>query len=1007
MNRLLKSYNLSEKAIRIYRDGLGKFPYTFSEIQKYTSNLSEESIKHILDELIEKKLVIRINPQYSEAIPHYIFIPPFAAVINSFTELDNLSSDKIQEKQRFSSQIVKFQDSLYQDIESISRDLINVITEQVNSSQSTDLLTEVEQNVMKFVQIILSDIIEAVSNLRRKNVIDARDMSHLFKTVKQKLEEAKEIASNMFTQFRDIVNEMPSSSIHPQVESFKSFIRKLGESIEKRVHEFSSTPLSVSSEKIKSIENSLFNILTDYINKNKISLDKFWNVTSYEKIKEVISLLVDECKEEIIIIVPKIEKFLPLEKFDLDYSVDLSLEKATLRAPSRKKKPKKPSGPSISKKQKKSVADMLDIMGKRVSELKGFELSHNIAELLGLIAEVNPESVIVESIKGWLNRLLVIRKHLDSNTQYLLLEAIEKWKEEFSKVQKKEEEPEDKEEEPEDKEPTSEEIISNVKPSSIGLKIKIISSEPHDNKHVRAFKKNDNIEYLQLKNNKIIGIVGDNSYLIFGIGQKAPMETSFEITGFLTNFRPLIEALHPYISKISLEAKPPKEIQINKGFNEIIENINDYPGKKMAKRLNILLNVAFEKDGISLNILEIKLLIGKLERRYNPLDNEMKEYVLNELTRLNSELSTLELITAPEFRTPIMEGEIKGETEELIPEEEEIEAIDPDKINKLFDLFLEKIDDLKGTEIAEQIEKFIEVVLKLQGHSYIVDWKKNLHNVDKTLEDPFKEKIKKDFLNWKWGILHQTPSLEPHLTEESADYYGSPYQTRGKNKDARSIIDEEYTSPGLAQTQFTAEEESSPSEDSNEIGSKIKMKEFFDSIQTNLGSMTGIEISKVLQNIMDIILETEGYSMALKGFKDWISKLRMIRKPLESEIKEDFELEFLKWKQKYSGEEDESTLDLSSSIGISEEANGVVSGDEGGLSSKFDNLIQNAATLKGNELSSELQEINDVVLQSHGAVAANAIRQWISKLRSIRDLLEDKIKQDFVADLESWKGKFS
>ncbi|KKN30781.1 hypothetical protein LCGC14_0830660, partial [marine sediment metagenome] len=725
--------------------------------------------------------------------------------------------------------------------------------------------------------------------------------------------------------------------------------------------------------------------LTDYISKNKISLDKFWNVNSYEKIKEVISFLVDECKKEIIIIVPKIENFIPLEKFNLDYSVDISLEKTTPKAASRKKKPKKPSGPSIIKKKKKEVEDFLDKMGKKVSELKGFELSHNIAELLGLIAEVNPESVIIEPIQGWLNRLLVIRKHLDSNTQYLLLEAIEKWKIEYSKVQKKEEKPVDKEE-GDSKEPTSEEKVSDVKVSSNGLKIKIISSEPHDNKHARAFKKNDHIEYLQIKKNKIIGIVGDNSYLIFGIGQKAPMETSFEITGFLTNFKPLIEALYPHISKISLEAKPPKEIQIKNGFNEIIENINDYSGKKMGKRLKNLLDIIFEKDGISLNILEIKLLYGKLEKINSPLDDEMKEYVLEELIRLNSELSTLELIDAPEFRPPTMEGEIKGETEELISEEREIEAIDPDMINNLFDIFLEKIDNLKGIEIVEQIDKFIEVILKLQGHSYIVDWKKKLSTVDKTLEDPFKEKIRKDFLNWKWGLLHQAP---------------------GKNEDTIAILDEGYISHGLAQTQFSAEEESSPSEDSIEIDSEIKMKEFFDSIQTNLGSMTGVEISKVLQNIMDIILETEGYSMALKGLKDWVSKLRMIRKPLESEIKDDFELEFLKWKQKYSGEEDDIKLDFASSIGVSEEANGVVSGDEGGLRSKFNNLIQNTATLKGNELSSELQEIADVVLLSHGAVAANAIRQWISKLRSIRDLLEDKIKQDFVADLESWKQKFS
>ncbi len=1009
MNRLLKSYSLSEKAIRVYREGLGKLPFTFSEIKKYLSNLSEENIKNIIDELIAKKLVILINPQYSEAISHYIFIPPFAAVINSFTGLDNLSSDEKQGTEQLSSQIAKFQDNLYQDIEHFSEDLINVITEPVNNTQSADLLTEVEQNVKKFIQVILSDIISSVSNLKRKSMIDARDMSHLYKSVKQKLEEAEEIATNMFTQFRDIVSEIPSSSISPQVESFKLFIRKLGESIDKRVHEISSTPQSAPSEKFKLIENSLYNILADYISKNKISLDKFWNVSSYEKINEVISLLLNECKKEIIIIVPKIENFIPLEKIHLDYSVDPSLEKNTQSVASRKKKPKKSSRSSINKKQKKEVEDTLDTISKQVSKLKGFELSHNIAELLGLISEVNPESVIIESIQGWLGRLLVIRKNLDSNTQYLFLEAIDKWKKEYSKVQKKEEEPESKEETDLKKKSTSEEKTSTVKASSNGLKIKIISSEPHDNKHVLAFKKKDNIEYLQLKNNKIIGIVGDNSYLIFGIGQKAPMKTSFEISGFLTNFSPLIDVLHPHISKICLEAKPPKEIQITKGFNEIIENINDYSGKKMAKRLNKLLNVVFEKEGISLNILEIKLMIGKLEKIHYALDDEMKEYIIEELNRLNGEFSTLEVMYAPEFRPPILEGEIKDKAEELIPEEGEIEALDSDKINNLFELFLEKIDGLKGEEIVEQIDKFIDVVLELQGYSAIINWKKNLRNGSETVEGSFKDKIKKDFLHWKWGLLNQTPPLETPLKEESSNYYSSHQQIPGKKKDTISIMDEEYSSPGLVQSQFATEAEPSPIEDSNkEEESGVKMKELFDSIQTNLGEMSGVEISKILQNIMDIILETEGYSMALKGFKDWISKLRMIRKPLESEIKEDFELEFLKWMQKYSGgEEEETTLEFGSSFGISEEESEVVSGSEEGQSDKFDNLMQNAATLKGNELSSELQEIADIILLSHGAVAANPIRQWISKLRSIRDLLEYEIKADFVTDLESWKEKFS
>lgn len=36
----------------------------------------------------------------------------------------------------------------------------------------------------------------------------------------------------------------------------------------------------------------------------------------------------------------------------------------------------------------------------------------------------------------------------------------------------------------------------------------------------------------------------------------------------------------------------------------------------------------------------------------------------------------------------------------------------------------------------------------------------------------------------------------------------------------------------------------------------------------------------------------------------------------------------------------------------------------------------------------------------------NALRQWISKLRSLRDLLEDEIRQEFREELEKWKEKF-
>ena len=1067
MNTLLKSYGLTDKAIRLYREGLGKFPYTLSEIKKYMPKLSDDTIKNITNELIEKKLVILIKPKYSEAIPHYIFLPPFAAAVNSLVKLSEPSNDKVKtaskrlpeikilpkikplpkkkpipkmkppqsvskkstpqikklptKSNEFSSEIEKFQNNLFQDIENVSQDLITAITDQVDNNQTTEILSEVEQNVKKFVQVIIDDIIKAISALRRETTIDQRDLVRLYKTAKQKLEDAEEITTNMFSQFRDIVKEMQSSSVSPQVESFKSFIRTLGLSIDKRVHEISfPTPVSspsqesvsldkinsISLDKIKSIEKSLFNVLADYITKNRVSLDKFWNVNSYEKIKEVISFLLENSKKELLIIVPNIEMFIPLEKLNLDYSEDHGLTESIQSSGPKRAKPKKPTGPSISKKQKQEVEKSLEAVSKKVSELKGYELSHNIAELLGLVSEVNPKSVIIESVQGWLNRLLVIRKNLDPNTQYLFLEALEKWKKEYLKVQK-EEEPEDQED-IESKETSTGESSSKLEAVEDKFKIIIISSEPHNNKHVIALKMKENIEYLQIKKNNIIGIVGDNSYLVFGVGQKVPLKPIYKISGFLTNFEPLVHALYPQISKLRSEAKPPKEIQINEGFNEIIENINDYSGKQMANKLQALLNVAFEKDGISLQVLELKLLKGKLEKILYSLEDEMKDYVIKELNKLNKELSPFELMYPPEFRPPIAAEKVEVQ-EEIIPEEREIEPLDPEKINYLFEIFLEKIQDLKGVEIVEQIDKFIEVVLKLQGYSSIIEWKNTLREIDKELELPFKEKIKEDFLQWKWGILHQTPPTETPLAVGSQESYSSPKpNTPGKKEDTISILDDGYISPGLAQTQFETEGESSSGESLIKEDPGAKMEEYFEQIQNNLGEMTGLEISKALQNIVDIILETQGYSMALKGSKDWISKLRMIRKPLEPEFREDFEVFFLKWKEKYSKDEEEAYLDF----GASSETTGELSDDlesssEEGLSAKFESLLQNTQTLNGNDLSKELQGIADIVLLSHGAVAANAIRQWISKLRSIRSPLEEKIKDEFITELTNWKEKFS
>ncbi|MFW9900559.1 MAG: hypothetical protein ACFFDY_04655, partial [Candidatus Thorarchaeota archaeon] len=562
MKANLKKFNLSDKAIKIYLEGIGKHPYTSNEIQNLIPNLSKEELNDILEELMEKKLILLLKAKYSEYVPHYIFIPPFSAILNSIIEVseDSETQDEIKSQEDYG--LDRFQEVLYKDIEEISGELVDTISSQEIPSQTMLILSEVEENVKKFAHIILNDVIQEISPLKMQTVLDGRDINKLITSVKKKITEAEEIASNMFSQFRDIVQEKGTSDISDQVQAFKTFIRKLGESIDKRVQELSSGVGIPSLEKINSIEQSLYDFLAEYLSNNKRITEKIWTVNSYEKIKQIISILLDKCSKNLTIIVPNIEEFIPLDNFDLDYSNKLSLEQIA----SKKKvipEKKKTTKPSITKKEKQEIEDKLNVVAKKVAELKGFELSHDIADILGVISDVNPESTIIESIQGWLNRLLVIRKHLDSNTQYLLLENIEKWKKEYLKAKVREKEQEDallKD--------LNYKISENNLSTEIELKVRVISSEPHSNNYAITINNAANTEYLELKKNNIFAVIGDDSYLIFGVYHKPSKEQKDEISGFYTTYKPLIETIYPLIIEIISKASYPKEIEINRGFND-------------------------------------------------------------------------------------------------------------------------------------------------------------------------------------------------------------------------------------------------------------------------------------------------------------------------------------------------------------------------------------------------------------------------------------------------------
>jgi len=89
MDDFLKQLQLSEDAIKIYKESLGRQPLTYYELYALVQmpNLSSEDFANIINELTETDLLIQIIPQKPEVLLHYIAIPPFTPILNYYSNI--------------------------------------------------------------------------------------------------------------------------------------------------------------------------------------------------------------------------------------------------------------------------------------------------------------------------------------------------------------------------------------------------------------------------------------------------------------------------------------------------------------------------------------------------------------------------------------------------------------------------------------------------------------------------------------------------------------------------------------------------------------------------------------------------------------------------------------------------------------------------------------------------------------------------------------------------------
>ncbi|TXT64190.1 MAG: hypothetical protein BAJALOKI3v1_240004 [Promethearchaeota archaeon] len=440
-----------------------------------------------------------------------------------------------------------------------------------------------------------------------------------------------------------------------------------------------------------------------------------------------------------------------------------------------------------------------------------------------------------------------------------------------------------------------EKLIEKMEENNLDIEeseIRIVSELTHDNEVVNKLKDiSKNINYKHLSNENIIGIKGDNRVIIGTLLDKNKGEMT-NLVGIGTNYEPFYYALSSLLEERWNKAKPEINEQIANGFNDIIVNINKYPGRNIGQKLEDILDIAFQKEGISLKLLELRILLSTLKNIYSPLDYELKEKVIETIHKLNNEFTSLPLEESPELESFPFESEEDKKYQRKLEEKlnfGDIEPVDQERIEHLFDLFIEKMQDLTGTQISEQIEKMIILVLQLQGFSDIIKWKDELASMKEFLEDPIQEEIIKDFLKWKKCILEPVELIEPQTKETSSQQVKSQAQ----------LMDEEQNLSHQTQSSEGTEISVGQSvEDSEPETEEFSLKDKFENLKQKSVELSGADLSSLLQEIADVLLLSKG-AMAIRDMRNYISKLRSIRDPLEDEIRTQFIEKVDEWIEKF------------------------------------------------------------------------------------------------------------
>jgi len=257
MEEFLKQLNLSEKAVLIYLESLGRYPLTYSELYSMVSDLSSEEFENTLNELVNIGILIPVNPQNPKILSPYFAIPPFNPIMNYFANIDaNLDSIKNQLHQLLANSLKR----IFQENELIELETTFNTTQEIRKDFEEETIIQ-KQDIDDIVQGMenLKIIKEVLDNLHQTiKGITQTQFANLIKTITN-------IKTEIYKNLETLELKKMESRVKSTIEDvFKKSLDRVVKDFTTNLHDIIENEFNNTIESLNNIVDSSFQFRDDF-----------------------------------------------------------------------------------------------------------------------------------------------------------------------------------------------------------------------------------------------------------------------------------------------------------------------------------------------------------------------------------------------------------------------------------------------------------------------------------------------------------------------------------------------------------------------------------------------------------------------------------------------------------------------------------------------------------------------------------------------------------------------